>query len=223
MPRALKDLTVLVSAGPTQERIDPVRFISNRSSGKQGFEIARAAMDAGAKVTLVSGPVNLQTPDGIERVNVRTAAEMKSAVMSRIDKYDVFFAVAAVTDFQPKELLERKLKRPTDPENSEITIHLRTTDDIVHAVTAKRNRPFVVGFAAETNNVIQNAREKLKRKRMDMIVVNDVSDPTIGFEGDENQVTVVFPESERRLERQSKYKIARQVIELVARALPRFA
>lgn len=221
MPHALKNLTVLVSAGPTQERIDPVRFISNRSSGKQGFEIARAAEEAGASVTLVSGPVNLKSPAGIERVNVRTAAEMKSAVLSRIDKCDVFFAVAAVTDFRPRKLLEQKLKRPTHETNSELTIQLQTTEDIVQAVTAMHERPYVVGFAAETNDVIRNAREKLKRKNLDVIIVNDVSDPSIGFEGDENQVTVVFPESEQELEKQSKYKIAQQVIKLVANALPR--
>lgn len=221
MPHSLKNLTVLVSAGPTQERIDPVRYISNRSSGKQGFEIARAAVEAGAEVTLVSGPVNLKSPPGIERVNVRTAAEMKSAVLSRIDRCDLFFAVAAVTDFQPSTLLEQKLKRPTDPTNSELTIKLQITDDIVQAVTAKRERPYVVGFAAETNDIIKNARKKLKRKNLDVIVVNDVSDPTIGFEGDENQVTVVYPESELELEKQSKYKIAQQVIEIVADALPR--
>lgn len=221
MPRALKNFRVLVSAGPTQELIDPVRFISNRSSGKQGFEIARAAVEAGAEVTLVSGPVNLKSPPEIERIDVRTSAEMKSAVLSRVDQCDVFFAVAAVTDFQPRRLLEQKLKRPTDPTKSDLTIQLQTTDDIVQAVTAKRERPYVVGFAAETNDIIHNAREKLKRKNLDVIVVNDVSDPTIGFEGDENQVTVVFPEVELELEKQSKYKIAQQVIELVANMLPR--
>ena len=221
MPRAFEDLTVLVSAGPTQERIDPVRFISNRSSGKQGFEIARAAAEAGATVTLVSGPVNLKTPDGIERVNVQTAAEMKSAVMSRIDGCDLFFAVAAVTDFRPKKLLAQKLKRPIDQNKSELSIQLQTTDDIVQAVTSKHEGPYVVGFAAEISNVIQNARKKLQRKNLDVIVVNDVSDPTIGFEVDENQVTVVFQESELKLEKQSKYKIAQQVIEIVANELTR--
>ncbi|MXZ44659.1 MAG: bifunctional phosphopantothenoylcysteine decarboxylase/phosphopantothenate--cysteine ligase CoaBC [Gammaproteobacteria bacterium] len=220
-PALLKNLKVLVSAGPTQERIDPVRFLSNRSSGKQGFEIARAAIDAGAEVTLVSGPVNLKSPTGVELVNVQTAAEMNSAVMTRIDQCDVFFAVAAVADFQPKQLIDHKLKRPTNSNPSNLTLELETTEDIVRAVTSKNKRPFVVGFAAETNDVLQNAREKLIRKNLDVIVVNDVSDPTIGFDSDENQVTVVFPETESELKKQSKKEIAQQVIELVADALPR--
>lgn len=217
----LKDRKVVVSAGPTQERIDPVRFISNRSSGKQGFEIARAAKEAGADVTLVSGPVDLKTPSGVEIVNVQTAAEMKAAVISRIDNCDLFFAVAAVADFQPSKLHEQKLKRATNENTSRLTLELKTTEDIVQTVTSNNNRPFVVGFAAETNDVIQNAREKLKRKNLDVIVVNDVSDPTIGFDSDENQVTVVFPETESELKKQSKRKTAQRVIELVANALPR--
>ena len=217
----LRDLKVVVSAGPTQERIDPVRFISNRSSGKQGFEIARAAKEAGADVILVSGPVDLKRPKGIELVNVQTAAEMKSAVMSQIDDCDLFFAVAAVADFQPCQLRDQKLKRAANTNTSTLTLELKTTEDIVQTVTSNNKRPFVVGFAAETNDVIQNAREKLERKNLDVVVVNDVSDPTIGFDSDENQVTVVFPETESELKKQSKRKIAQRVIELIANALPR--
>lgn len=220
-PGLLNNLKVLVSAGPTQEQIDPVRFLSNRSSGKQGFEIARAALDAGAEVTLISGPVDLKSPTGVDLVKVQTAAEMKSEVMTRIDKCDLFFAVAAVADFQPKQLIDQKLKRPTNANPSNLTLELKATDDIVQAVTSKNKRPFVIGFAAETNDVLHNARDKLKRKKLDAIVVNDVSDPTIGFDSDENQVTVVFPETESELKKQSKREISHQVIELVANALLR--
>ena len=217
----LKGFKILVSAGPTQERIDPVRFLSNRSSGKQGFEIARAAMEAGADVTLISGPVEFKSSAGIERINVKTAEEMKTAVLYRIQKCDIFFAVAAVADFQPSKALKQKLKRPTDPKLSEFNLELKNTEDIVQAVTRKKQRPFVVGFAAETNDVVRNAREKLVRKNLDMIVVNDVSDPTIGFDTNENEVTVISSETENKLTKQSKRKIAQRVMEIVANALPR--
>lgn len=222
-PPLFKDLRVLVSAGPTRERIDPVRFLSNRSSGKQGFEVARAALEAGANVTLVSGPVDLNSHSGIERINVQTAAEMKAAVLDRIESCDVFFSVAAVSDYQPSNFFEQKLKRPTHSGISNLALELKTTDDIVQAVTTNNHRPFVVGFAAETNDVLAHAREKLKRKNMDVIVVNDVSDPTIGFDSNENQVTVVLPKSEFELGKQSKRKIARRVIEIVAKELPKTA
>ena len=220
-PSLLKGHKVLVTAGPTQERIDPVRFLSNRSSGKQGFEVARAALEAGAEVTLVSGPVELKAHPGVERINVQTAAEMKTAVLNRIESCDLFFAVAAVADYQPRQIFEQKLKRPTDSKVSNFTLELKTTEDIIQAVTTNNHRPFVVGFAAETNDVLNHAREKLKRKNMDAIVVNDVSDPTIGFESNENQVTVVLPNTEIELGKQSKRQIAQRVIELVANALPR--
>lgn len=218
--QTFQGLNVLVTAGPTQERIDPVRFFSNRSSGKQGFELARAAYEAGANVVLVSGPVNLESVPGIERVDVQTAAEMKTAVLERIENCDVFFSVAAVADYQPSQILGQKLKRPTDSEESDLTIELKTTEDIVQAVTTTNRRPFVVGFAAETNDMLVNAREKLKRKNMDVIVVNDVSDSSIGFESDANQVTVISSTMELELEKQSKRAIAKKVITIVADALP---
>ena len=218
-PPLLQGRRVLVSAGPTREQIDPVRFLSNRSSGKQGFEIARAAIESGADVALVSGPVDLMSHPGIQRINVQTAAEMKTEVLNRIESCDVFFSVAAVADYQSSQVYEQKLKRPTDSGVSDITLELKTTEDIVQAVTTNNHRPFVVGFAAETNDVLAHAREKLKRKNLDVIVVNDVSDPTIGFESNENQVTVVLPNSELELGKQSKRRIAQQIIEIVANEL----
>ena len=219
----LQGLKVLVTAGPTRERIDPVRFLSNRSSGKQGFEVARAAMVAGADVTLICGPVELQSHPRIERINVQTAAEMKTAVMNRAENCDVLFAVAAVADYQPHQVLSQKLKRPIDGNTSNYTLKLTSTDDIVQAVTKMSPRPFVVGFAAETHDVLQHASEKLKRKNMDAIIVNDVSDPAIGFESDENQVTAILPNTRVEIGKQSKRKIAQHVIEIVANALPKKA
>ena len=186
---ALAGVRVLVTAGPTREHIDPVRFISNHSSGKQGYAMARAARDAGASVTLVSGPVHLDTPAGVRRVDVTTAHEMKAAVEAELPDTDLFIGVAAVGDYRPAEPQTRKIKK-AGAAATEITLPLKENPDILEAAVAS-GRPCVVGFAAETHEALEHAREKLARKGCDAIVVNDVSDRTIGFDSNDNAVVLI--------------------------------
>jgi phosphopantothenoylcysteine decarboxylase/phosphopantothenate--cysteine ligase len=183
---------VVVSAGGTQEPIDPVRFISNRSSGKQGYALAQAALDHGAHVTLVAGPTNLPTPTGAELVRVQTAAEMAEAVLAASAQADVLLMAAAVADFRPAAVAEHKLKKSAVPE-----IVLEKTVDILAAVAEARaagpaHRPaIVVGFAAESQDLIANAREKVLRKRLNLIAANDISAKDAGFSVDTNRVTLI--------------------------------
>lgn len=214
-PKCMNGLNVLVTAGPTREPIDPVRFVSNYSSGRQGFALARAAHLAGANVTLVSGPVAIEAPEGVNLVEVQTASEMKRAVMSEISNYDVFFSVAAVADYRPVSTKEKKIKKPLEC-SKKLVLDLEETDDILKSVTQLSNRPFVVGFAAETHNTIEFGREKLQRKGLDAIVVNDVSDSTIGFESTENEVTMLYAQGQCAFQKQSKDKIARSIVSTVA-------
>ena len=213
--RCLAGVRVLITAGPTREFLDPVRFISNRSSGRQGFTLAEAARDAGAMVTLVSGPVQLPTPAGIDRVDVVSAQEMKAAVTARAPTADIFVSVAAVADYRPSHFHERKMKK-SERHDGELRVALRENDDIVGAIANVTPRPFVVGFAAETHDTLRYAREKRLRKRMDAIVVNDVADPTIGFDSDDNAVTLIHDGGELPLAKASKSMIARRLVEEVA-------
>ncbi|MCY3884368.1 MAG: bifunctional phosphopantothenoylcysteine decarboxylase/phosphopantothenate--cysteine ligase CoaBC [Gammaproteobacteria bacterium] len=214
-PKCMDGLKVLITAGPTREPIDPVRFVSNYSSGRQGFALARAAHRAGADVTLVSGPVSIQRPEGVSLIEVQTASDMKNAVMSDISNYDVFFSVAAVADYRPVSTKGKKIKRHLEC-SGKLVLDLEETDDILRSVTQLSSRPFVVGFAAETHNTIEFGREKLQRKGLDAIVVNDVSDPTIGFESTENEVTLLYPHGKCAFQKQSKDKIAQSIISTIA-------
>ncbi len=207
---------VLITAGPTREALDPVRYISNHSSGKMGYALARAAAEAGARTILVSGPVRLDTPEHVERVAVNSAQEMLEACMARLTDCDIFIGCAAVADYRPAEWQSEKIKKS----DQEMTLRLVRNPDIVASVAAAEPRPFTVGFAAETNNVIEHAREKLLRKRLDMIIANDVSDERIGFNSDFNAATVLWPEGEQALPQASKENLARQIIALVAGQLP---
>ncbi len=213
--RSLAGLKVLVTTGPTREAIDPVRYISNSSSGRQGLAIAKAAHHQGAAVTLICGPIDLQVPDGIERIDVRSADEMKDSVMSRIDQSDIFFSVAAVSDYRPAAQSPTKIKKHVQ-DSEEMTLELVQTDDILQLVSNLESRPFTVGFAAETNNVLEFGREKLQRKNLDAIVINDVSNESIGFESENNAVTVVTRHGEFSLPMQSKDDIARRVVAAIA-------
>ena len=215
-PKLLHGRKVLVTAGPTREPVDPVRYLSNSSSGRQGFALATALRDAGAEVILVCGPVTLDTPVGVERVDVVTAAEMKFEVMHRIDKMDLFFAVAAVADYRVANPSPRKIKKHLTTEESGLTLQLTETDDIVHAVAGLPQRPYMVGFAAETDDVIESGRSKRVRKSLDAIVINDVSRSEIGFESLENEVTVITESSEIQFPKALKSEIARKVVEVVA-------
>ena len=209
---------MLVSAGPTFEDIDPVRFIGNRSSGKMGFAIAAAAVERGARVCLVAGPVALPTPAGVERIDVRSAAQMHAAVIAQLP-CDAYIGAAAVADFTPKTFTGSKLKKT--PGEETMTLELVKTRDILGDVAVHVQRPrLVVGFAAETDDVKTYAREKLERKQLDLICANRVGVAGSGFESDDNTLLVLGPGGfDRALGPGAKTDIARQLIELIAERL----
>ena len=202
---------VLVTAGPTREAIDPVRYISNRSSGRMGFAVATAAAEAGAAVTLISGPVSLATPAGVQRIEVESAADMHAAVMQAVASADIFISVAAVADYRPRVAAQHKLKK-TDPE---ISLDLVRNSDILAAVAALPDAPFTVGFAAETEALEVNAQHKREAKSIDMIAANLVGDDQ-GFECEDNALHVFWDQGELRLPRADKTKLARQLITVIA-------
>jgi phosphopantothenoylcysteine decarboxylase / phosphopantothenate---cysteine ligase len=209
--RDLAGETVLVTAGPTREPIDPVRFLGNRSSGKMGFAVAEAARRRGAKVILVSGPVALEPPQGTELVRVGTAEQMRAAVMSHLASASIVIAAAAVADFRVGDVSRQKIKR-TGP----LKLELEPTRDILAEVVAnRRNGQLLIGFAAETQNAIENGRAKLRKKGVDAIVVNDVSQPGIGFDSDRNQVTILTQDEEVPLPQADKAKIAHHILDVV--------
>ncbi|MFD1261876.1 bifunctional phosphopantothenoylcysteine decarboxylase/phosphopantothenate--cysteine ligase CoaBC [Entomomonas asaccharolytica] len=206
---------VVITAGPTQENIDPVRYITNHSSGKMGFALAEAAAEQGAEVILVSGPVNLATPDRVERVDVISARDMLAACESVLP-CDIFIAVAAVADFRPQVIAEQKLKKQ-DSNQHGVLLELIRNPDILASIANRDDRPFCVGFAAETENLLAYASKKLKDKNLNLIVANDVANPTIGFNSDNNVITVIDRELKAtRFDLTSKSKIARQLLALIA-------
>ena len=211
-PGVLRGLEVLVTAGPTREYIDPVRYLSNRSSGKMGYAIAQAAAEAGASVTLVSGPVALAPPRGAEPVWVSSAEEMYREVMSRAHHCDVLVAAAAVADYHCGVPALRKLKRG----GASLTLTLLPTPDIVKAVTALARRPFTVAFAAETENLVANAQNKLEDKAVDMIAANDVAANGVGFDHDRNEIEVLWRGGSIHLAKGSKQTLARRLIRIIA-------
>ncbi|HET7435088.1 MAG TPA: bifunctional phosphopantothenoylcysteine decarboxylase/phosphopantothenate--cysteine ligase CoaBC [Thermoanaerobaculia bacterium] len=214
-PRDLEGKRVLVTAGPTREPLDPVRYLSNRSSGKMGYAIAEAAQKRGAIVTLISGPVSLIAPQGVELIRVTTAKEMHAAVLSRAAQHDVVIKAAAVADFAPASVADRKIKKKAD--QNELTITLVKNPDILADVAQLTPRPFVVAFAAETDMVEANAREKLQKKGADLIVANDVADASIGFDSNQNEVLVIAKDgSVTRVARADKSAIAMRLLDLIA-------
>ncbi|MPW43836.1 bifunctional phosphopantothenoylcysteine decarboxylase/phosphopantothenate--cysteine ligase CoaBC [Acinetobacter guerrae] len=213
---------VVITAGPTREAIDPVRYISNHSTGKMGFSLAAACYAAGAKVTLIAGPVTLDTPNGVQRVNVASAIQMLDASMQTLDEgCDIFIATAAVADYRVAQVADQKIKKAGD----ELAVSLIKNPDIVATIAQQEQRPFMVGFAAETQNVEEYAAGKLVAKKLDMIACNDVSRKDIGFASDENAMTVFFAQSyhmkKRELEKASKQEISQQLVEAIADALKR--
>ena len=208
---ALKGLKVVVTAGPTREKIDPVRFISNRSSGKMGYAVAEAARDAGAEVTLVSGPVQISAPRGIDRIDVESAEQMLSAVQQKIAQADIFIAAAAVSDYRCSEIACEKIKKTSDT----MTLALARAPDVLATVGKSAAPPFLVGFAAETENVERNALAKLTGKTLDMIAANKVGDG-LAFDKDDNALTVYWHGGKRELSLNSKSALARQLIEVIA-------
>jgi phosphopantothenoylcysteine decarboxylase/phosphopantothenate--cysteine ligase len=207
----LEGRKVVITAGPTREAIDPVRYITNRSSGKMGYAIASAAAAQGADVVLVSGPVNLAEPPGMDVVKVESAEEMFAATHDAVGDADVFIAAAAVSDYRPADVVEQKIKK-----NDEVmTLELTRCPDILASVAALDAGPFTIGFAAETENVIQYARGKLEKKKLDMIVANRVGRDR-GFDRDDNSATVLWRGGEQVYPTSSKIDLARQLIELAA-------
>ncbi len=208
--KPLAGLRVLITAGPTQEAIDPVRVITNRSSGKMGYAVARAAHAAGADVCLVSGPTRLDSPLGVRRVSVTSAADMHAAVMAEVAACDIFIATAAVADYT-LEAAEHKVKK----QGSNMVLTLVPTLDILAAVAAREPPPFTVGFAAETRDLLSYARDKLERKRLDLVAANLVGVAGTGFDADENELHVVWTDGDLALGRASKDVLANRLIALV--------
>ena len=207
----LGGVRVLVDAGPTYEDIDPVRFLGNRSSGRMGFAVAQAALDAGAQVTLVAGPVHLPTPTGAARIDVRSAREMREAVVSAVAEADIFIATAAVADWRPQQASAHKLKKG----QAAATLSLTENPDILAEVAARANRPFVVGFAAETENLERNAREKLARKKLDVIAANEVGADR-GIDTDDNALHLYWNGGQQMLARAPKPQLASALIDCIA-------
>ena len=216
-PASLAGRRIVVSAGPTFEDIDPVRFIGNRSSGKMGFAIAQAAAQRGADVVLVAGPVSLPTPPAVTRIDVRSAAQMHAAVVSALPA-DVYVGAAAVADFAPAQVAADKIKKQAGVDT--LTLQLVRTPDILADVAAHSTRPrLVVGFAAETGDVERYARGKLQKKRLDLIAANRVGVAGSGFESDDNALTVYWAGGERALGPAPKTQLAGQLLDLIAERL----
>lgn len=211
--RVLEGLKVVVSAGPTRERLDPVRFISNRSSGKMGYAVAQAARDAGASVVLVSGPVSLDPPPGVGFVPVESARQMYDAVHQALPGADIYIGAAAVADYQAPTVAMQKIKKTSD----RMQIDLVKAPDILASIGAlSGGRPFIVGFAAETENVEDNARAKLVRKRIDMIAANRVGDG-LAFDSDDNSLLVLWADGREEIATCGKPELARRLVELIAK------
>lgn len=207
----LRGLQVMVTAGPTREAIDPVRFVSNKSSGKMGFAIARAAADAGALVTLIAGPVSLTTPKGVERVDVESATDMYDATMDRISGTDIYIGAAAISDYRPAQVVAKKIKKIADT----FSLEMVKSPDLLTAVAALDNGPFTVGFAAETDELEKHALSKLEAKRLDMIVANLVGDG-VGFDRDDNSVIIMWGGSRHAIPNMPKTELARQLVAMIA-------
>ena len=208
-----KDLsgeTVLITAGPTREPIDPVRYISNRSSGKMGYALAEVATRRGAKVILVSGPTGITPRTNVEVISVETAAQMRDAVLARREEATVFVGAAAVADYTPAKPLSRKMKQ-----HEAFALDLAPTDDIMALLARRRENQLLIGFAAETDNVLEHAREKMLRKKMDAIVANDVAQKGIGFDSDLNAVTIITPSEVIEVPMASKRDVAGRVLDTV--------
>ncbi|ASJ39886.1 bifunctional phosphopantothenoylcysteine decarboxylase/phosphopantothenate--cysteine ligase CoaBC [Vibrio vulnificus] len=213
-PKPLQDKSILITAGPTREAIDPVRYITNHSSGKMGYALAQAAMQLGANVTLISGPVSLPTPVNVNRINVDSAQEMYDAVMAQASDHDIFISCAAVADYRPATIAEQKLKKTDD--SDEMTITMVKNPDIVASVSAMaENRPFTVGFAAETNDVEMYARRKLEKKKLDLLCANDVSVEGQGFNSSDNAITLYWSQGEKALPLNSKAALSMEILKQI--------
>ena len=218
-PKDLQGRSILVTAGPTREPIDPVRYLSNRSSGKMGFAMAEAAQKRGASVMLVSGPTSVIPPAGVSVTRVTTASQMHDAVMQNLRGQQIVIKAAAVADFTPAATAAQKIKKE---QGNELTITFKKNPDIIDSIAAAVPRPFIVAFAAETESIEENAREKLLRKKADLIVANDVGDASIGFDSDENEVLVISRDGRTmKIAKAPKLVVANRILDLVVEHLPR--
>jgi len=211
---SLSGKKIVITAGPTREAIDPVRYISNHSSGKMGYALAMAAVDAGANTVLITGPTNLEAPDRVKVKQVCTAEEMYQASLAEVSDCDIFIASAAVADFRPKTLAKQKIKKTN---GDTMTLELVKNPDIVSSIAAASPNLFTVGFAAETENLIANAKIKLQHKKLDLVIANDVANADIGFNSDENAVVLIWPDKQESIEQCSKTHLARILIERIAK------
>ncbi|ATC87832.1 bifunctional phosphopantothenoylcysteine decarboxylase/phosphopantothenate--cysteine ligase CoaBC [Pseudoalteromonas arctica] len=215
-PQLLSGKTITITAGPTREPLDPVRFISNHSSGKMGYALAEAALQLGAKVNLISGPVTIKAPTGVNLINIESAEELLTESLTYAPQSDAFIGCAAVADYRAANIATQKMKKQGD----ELTLTLTKNPDVIAAIAnLKQNRPYTVGFAAETQNVESYAKGKLKNKNLDMICANDVSKSGLGFNSDHNALTLYWHNEQLELPTTSKIEIARKVIEQLAKHL----
>lgn len=203
---------VVITAGPTREAIDPVRYISNHSSGKMGYALASAMIEAGATVTLISGPVSLDSPDRCQLIPVVSASEMLEAATEAVKEADIFISSAAVADYQVTEASSQKIKKKSD----KMSLNLSKTPDIVAILSENNPKMFVLGFAAETENIESYARDKLNKKKLDAIIANDVSRDDIGFNSDDNEALWIDTDSCQSLSKKSKTQLAREIVVLIA-------
>ena len=210
--QSLAGETVLITAGPTREKIDPVRYLTNRSSGRMGYAVAEAALRRGARVLLVSGPTSLTPPGAAEVTRVETAEEMRDAVLSALPQSSIVIKTAAVSDYRPKSAARQKIKR-----KGPMMLELEATQDILKEIARKRTSQTIVGFAAETDNVLENAREKLVNKGLDAIVVNDVSREGIGFDSDRNAVTIITRDEVVEVPETTKWEVAQRVLDQIVK------
>ncbi len=205
----LKGKKILITAGPTYEAIDPVRFIGNHSSGKMGYEIAEFAAKRGAEVILVSGPTHLDAPEGtIKMIRVTSTREMYDAVLENFENTDVFISAAAVADYKPKNVASEKIKKADDS----LTIELTKTKDILATMGQRRKNQKLIGFALETNNEVENARKKLEKKNLDFIVLNSLRDEGAGFKSDTNKISIIYPEKKLDFDLKSKKEVAKDIV-----------
>lgn len=214
-PKPLQGMKLAITAGPTREAIDPVRYISNHSSGKMGFAIAQAAAQMGAQVTLITGPVSLSTPSNVQRIDVESAQQMHQVVMQHAPQQHIFISCAAVADYRPETVAEQKIKKTTDNDHMQIKM-VKNPDIVASVASLTENRPYTVGFAAETQDVEQYARGKLQRKNLDLICANDVSVAGLGFNSNDNALHLYWQDGDQALATASKQQLAKQLLAIIA-------
>lgn len=212
---SLSGKKVVITAGPTREAIDPVRYLSNYSSGKMGYALAIECAKAGADTILISGPVDLASPQGVQRIDVESTSQMYEQTMAAIEDADIFIAAAAVSDYRAENLSPQKIKKT----EAALQINLVKNPDILAEVSALKSRPYLVGFAAESENLLQNARIKLDAKNLDLIVANDISNAEIGFQSDENAVSLLTKDEQQDIAQSPKRLIAAKIVEFIAQKI----